>query len=106
MKKITLLMVAVFLSVSVTMAKKKEEEKKSKGDTIITSSLVSALKFRSIGPAWASGRISDFAMNPENPKEYFTEKIASGDVEIKQLADEAELFGKGYLNFYGSLTEN
>ncbi|MBT6763011.1 MAG: glycosyl hydrolase, partial [Prolixibacteraceae bacterium] len=79
MKKITLLMVAVFLSVSVTMAKKKEEEKKSKGDTIITSSLVSALKFRSIGPAWASGRISDFAMNPENPKEYYV-AVSSGNV--------------------------
>ncbi|MBT7705866.1 hypothetical protein HN747_00300 [archaeon] len=47
-----------------------------------------------------------YATASENPKEYFTEKIASGDVEIKQLADEAELFGKGYLNFYGSLTEN
>ncbi len=59
MRKLILLMVAVFLVSSVTFAKKKEDEKKAKGDTIITSSLVSALKWRSIGPAWASGRIAD-----------------------------------------------
>lgn len=72
-------MVAVFLLTSVSFAKKKDEEKKAKGDTIITSSLVSGLKFRSIGPAWASGRISDFAMNPRNPKEYYV-AVSSGNV--------------------------
>ncbi len=79
MKKITLLMVALFLVSSVTFAKKKEEAKKAKGDTIITSSLVSGLKFRSIGPAWASGRIADFAVNPENTKEYYV-GVASGNL--------------------------
>jgi photosystem II stability/assembly factor-like uncharacterized protein len=79
MRKITLLMVALFLATSVTFAKKKEEEKKAKGDTIINSSLVSGLKFRSIGPAWASGRIADFAVNPKNPKEYYV-GVASGNV--------------------------
>ena len=47
-------------------------KEKAKGDTIITSSLVDGLKFRSIGPAWCSGRIADLAVNPKNPKEYFT----------------------------------
>lgn len=79
MRKFVLLMVAVFLSASVTFAKKKEEEKKAKGDTIISSSLVSGLKFRCIGPAWCSGRIADFAVNKKNPKEYYV-GVAAGHV--------------------------
>ena len=42
--------------------KEKEPEKNEKG---LTSSTFSGLSFRSIGPAWASGRISDFAVNPK-----------------------------------------
>ncbi len=80
MKKFAMLMLAIVLTTSVTFAKKKEEkEAKAKGDTIITSSLVSALKWRSIGPAWASGRIADFAVNPKNPSEYYV-GVASGGV--------------------------
>ena len=40
----------------------------------------------------------------ENPKEYFLGKIDSGDVSIETFASETELFSKGYLNFYNSLT--
>lgn len=54
-----------------------QKAEKSKGDTLITSSLVSGLKFRSIGPAWASGRIADFAVNPANSAEYYV-AVASG----------------------------
>ncbi len=79
MRKFLLLLVAVFLASTVTFAKKDDEAKKEKGDTIITSGLVSGLKFRSIGPAWASGRIADFAVNPGNPKEYYV-GVASGHV--------------------------
>jgi len=45
----------------------------------ITSSTVSGLKFRSIGPAYASGRIADFAVNPDNPSEYYV-GVASGHI--------------------------
>lgn len=79
MRKLILLVLAVVLTVPATFAKKKDEEKKAKGDTIITSGLVSALKWRSIGPAWASGRIADFAVNPKNPSEYYV-GVASGGV--------------------------
>ena len=72
-------MVVLFLISGTTFAKKKEDAKKAKGDTIITSSLVGGLKFRSIGPAWASGRIADFAVNADNPKEYYV-GVASGNV--------------------------
>lgn len=40
---------------------------------------MSGLKFRSIGPAQPSGRISDFAVNPNNFKEYYV-AVSSGGV--------------------------
>lgn len=40
---------------------------------------LSGLKFRSIGPALTSGRISDFAVNPNNTSEYYV-AVASGGV--------------------------
>ncbi len=43
---------------------KKEKDK-------LTSKTFSGLKFRSIGPAFTSGRIADFAVNPNNHSEYY-----------------------------------
>ncbi len=45
----------------------------------IKSGDVSGLKFRSIGPAFTSGRIADFAVNPANHSEYYV-ATASGHV--------------------------
>lgn len=39
---------------------------------------LSALKFRSVGPAMTSGRISDFAVNPDNPSEYYVATSSGG----------------------------
>ena len=36
------------------------------------------LNFRSIGPAFTSGRIADFAVNPEDPTEYYVGVAAGG----------------------------
>ena len=36
------------------------------------------LRFRSIGPAVTSGRISDFAVNPDNPFEYYVATASGG----------------------------
>lgn len=59
---------------------KKEEKKDArKEDSIYSSSLVSGLKFRSIGPAFTSGRIADFAVNPKNHSEWFV-AVASGHI--------------------------
>ncbi|MGC9344337.1 MAG: WD40/YVTN/BNR-like repeat-containing protein, partial [Bacteroidales bacterium] len=58
------------------MAKKKPSE--AENDTL-KSSTFSGLKMRSIGPAFTSGRIADFAFNPANPSEYFV-GVASGNV--------------------------
>lgn len=39
---------------------------------------LSALKLRAIGPAVTSGRISDFAVNPEKPSEYYVATSSGG----------------------------
>jgi photosystem II stability/assembly factor-like uncharacterized protein len=51
----------------------KENTKKEKGPNI------GALKFRCIGPAFASGRISDIAVNPKKTSEYYV-AVASGNL--------------------------
>ena len=79
MRKFCMFLVSLLLLNSAGWAKKADEDKKEKGDTTINSSLVNGLKFRSIGPAWASGRIADFAVNPLNTKEYYV-AVASGNV--------------------------
>ncbi|MFO7614705.1 MAG: hypothetical protein R6W71_08720 [Bacteroidales bacterium] len=58
--------------------KKSGKDEKAITDTI-QSHDVSALKFRSIGPALTSGRIADFAVNPCNPSEYYV-GVASGNI--------------------------
>ncbi len=45
----------------------------------LTSSTLNGLTFRNIGPAYCSGRISDFAVNPANPSEYYV-GVASGHI--------------------------
>ena len=48
-------------------------------DSLFNKVLSGTTNFRSIGPAWASGRISDFAVNPENNYEYYV-GVACGNV--------------------------
>jgi len=73
------LMMVVFVLTSLSVdAKKKKKGEDEKSDTL-KSSTFSGLKWRSIGPAFASGRIADFAVNPSNHSEYFV-AVASGHV--------------------------
>ena len=58
---------------------KDADKEKKKEDSVYNSSLVSGLKWRSIGPAFTSGRIADFAVNPKNHSEWFV-AVASGHV--------------------------
>lgn len=71
---LTLMLVMPSMDVSAKRKKDKDEEKDP-----VNSSIVSGLKFRSIGPAYASGRISDFAVNPDNHSEYYV-AVSSGNV--------------------------
>ena len=71
------LLLSVFLFGFTTVeARKKQDDEKS--DTL-KSATFSGLKWRSIGPAFASGRIADFAVNPENPAHYYV-GVASGHI--------------------------
>jgi len=74
---VLLALAIVFSPVELGAQKKKsKEEEKIEG---IDSGLLSGLKWRSIGPAMASGRVADFAVNPQNHSEWYV-AIASGNV--------------------------
>lgn len=67
----------ILLSFSAEMTAK-EKPSETNSDSL-KSSTFSGLKLRSIGPAFTSGRIADFAVNPENTSEYYV-GVASGNV--------------------------
>ncbi|MEZ5146418.1 MAG: hypothetical protein R2759_04875 [Bacteroidales bacterium] len=54
----------LFISLGNAMGQKKKGDAEEGNDTI-KSGDVSGLKWRSIGPAFTSGRIADFAVNPK-----------------------------------------
>lgn len=69
------------VSLSGQKKNKKEVDKTEtkQEEPAINSSLVSGLKLRSIGPAFTSGRIADFAVNPNNHSEFYV-AVASGNI--------------------------
>lgn len=76
-----LLIIGFLFSSGTASAQKKKEaakepEKKEGG---LSSSTFGSLTFRGIGPAWASGRISDFAVNPRNHSEIYV-GVAAGNI--------------------------
>ncbi len=62
----------VFLGYSFGQRNKKQQ------DTLLKTSVLRGLKFRSIGPAFASGRVADFAVNPNNKSEWYVAFASSG----------------------------
>jgi len=72
---------ALCLLLQPLFAQKKAEpsDKKSEKPALFNSTTYSGLSFRSLGPAVTSGRIGDFAVNPQNPAEYYV-AVASGGV--------------------------
>ncbi len=72
---------SIFLIVLISFVVTATAQKESSTDdeSRITSKLVNGLKFRGIGPALMSGRIIDFAVNPEKTSEYYV-GVASGGV--------------------------
>jgi photosystem II stability/assembly factor-like uncharacterized protein len=82
MKKNLLLVVILgfFICLNPADAQKKKDTKETvKKDTLMNASVFSGLSFRSIGPAWASGRIADFAVNPDNHSEIYA-AVAAGNI--------------------------
>lgn len=73
------LILYLLLSVLYLQANAKKTPESTTNDIKISSSTISGLQFRSIGPAFCSGRIADIAVNPENRAEYYV-AVASGGV--------------------------
>ncbi|MDB4082911.1 glycosyl hydrolase [Vicingaceae bacterium] len=68
------------LLISTTFAFGQKKGTDTKTDNYwLKSDVISGMKFRNIGPALTSGRISDFAVNPKNFNEYYV-AVASGGV--------------------------
>ncbi len=85
MKKVITITLAFLLAGSPGLWAQKKDAKNDVKATekqvkpAVPSSMFSSLKFRSIGPAWASGRISDFAVNPSNHSEIYA-AVGSGNI--------------------------
>ncbi len=85
MKRILTLTLLIALAGSLSLpAQKKEARKDVKGSEeqikpSVPTSFFSGINFRSVGPAWASGRIADLAVNPLNHSEIYA-AIASGNI--------------------------
>lgn len=76
MKKILIILITLFLIQTVLLASENEKEEDT---SPWQSSTFCGLKFRSIGPAFNSGRIADFAVNPKNHSEYYV-GVACGNI--------------------------
>ncbi|TVZ59745.1 sortilin (neurotensin receptor 3) [Flavobacteriaceae bacterium MAR_2010_105] len=66
--------VATLFMLQFSYAQKSKKEDKQALDTI----KIDGLKWRNIGPALTSGRISDIAVNPNNPYEYYVATSSGG----------------------------
>ncbi len=75
MKKLTFIFILLLtMGINTAYSQKSKKEDKQALDTI----KIDGLKWRSIGPALTSGRISDIAVNPNNPYEYYVASSAGG----------------------------
>jgi photosystem II stability/assembly factor-like uncharacterized protein len=74
----TLTIVIIFASLLAFGQKRKKGASEDTSKSILSETSISGLKFRSLGPALTSGRISDFAVNPQNSKEYYVATSAGG----------------------------
>lgn len=75
---IACLLAMLFMVPSLQVVAKKNKKKAPVAKQFeLNSQMLKTLKFRSIGPAAYSGRISDLAVNPDNPSEYYI-GVASG----------------------------
>ena len=76
MKHITLILLLCSSLTLVGQRKKKSTSEETKSP--LSELSLSGLKFRNVGPAITSGRISDFAVNPNRPSEYYVATSAGG----------------------------
>ena len=89
-----------FSQKKTTAAAPAKEEPKD----VLQSSLFSNLKFRSVGPAITSGRVTDIAVNPNNHTEYYVASASGGvwktsnaGITFNPVFDDAGSFSIGCL---------
>ena len=79
--RILICILAVFMAGGELSAQKKKKNKsdtEEKAKDPLKGLSLSSFKFREVGPALTSGRIADFAVNPENHSEFFVAAAAGG----------------------------
>ncbi len=101
MKKSILLLLIILIPFTFLSSKEKDK-KDDKGPW--SSKTFSGLKLRSIGPAFTSGRIADFAVNPDDPSEYYVAaasghiwKTTNAGVTFKPVFDKYGVYSIGSL---------
>jgi photosystem II stability/assembly factor-like uncharacterized protein len=90
-KSFLLLILCLCFTINPTLGQKKKTEDKQALDTLN----LNGLSWRNVGPSLTSGRISDFAVNPDNPFEYYV-ATSSGGVwkTVNSGVDYAPIFDK------------
>ncbi|MEM6845145.1 MAG: glycosyl hydrolase [Bacteroidota bacterium] len=78
MNKVYLCLISALLFSLTTTAQSRKQKSQSTDNQYDKVPALSGLKFRSVGPALTSGRIADFAVNPQNPKEYYVATASGG----------------------------
>jgi len=78
MKRLTVARIAVILLLPLLLLAQDKQDKAGAKDPF-DPAVFSGLKWRTIGPAFCSGRIADFAVNPAKPSEYYV-AVASGHI--------------------------
>ena len=78
MKHFSLVVLGLLLSFNIVTHAQKKSKKQKDEKTSLETVNVSGLKWRNVGPALTSGRISDFAFNPNNPFEYYVATSSGG----------------------------
>lgn len=67
----------IILTCNYSTYSQRKKQKTNEESFELTQNMINMYKFRSVGPAAYSGRISDLAVNPENHSEYYV-GVASG----------------------------
>jgi photosystem II stability/assembly factor-like uncharacterized protein len=78
MNKIIILFFGLILGLSQGILAQKKSKKNTEEKSPLEQMDLSGLKWRNVGPALTSGRISDFAFNPSNPFEYYVATSSGG----------------------------
>jgi len=99
MKKSPVISILIMICLLVSL-----EAKKKENGYFLESKILSGLKFRSIGPSFTSGRISDFAVNPANHSEYYVAsssghvwKTINGGITWKPIFDHHGAYSIGFI---------